>query len=192
MTKDQAPEIDPQLLQFEAREASMVAKPRSDFAILLGNDYDSRLPYSVGNIVYNVADGLVYRCIQATEGVAPDYTNATANTYWTWIAGTISGYVTGRGWWEKDADGTLTMRGVSGTVTFPVGPGPASSNITLPDTFVDTEYIGGITAFFPSLHRRMYACSITKVSGSSCDFIWWNDGAAQTGTFEWHLEGRWK
>lgn len=98
---------DPQWAEFEQLNLKTIVRPRDDFVFRFGQDFEVGFRSKVGEIVYNPADGLVYRNIQETDSVAPDYTNATSNLYWTWIAGSISGFVSGRGWWTKFADGTL-------------------------------------------------------------------------------------
>jgi hypothetical protein len=89
-------------------------------ADLQARTYQGTYPYLVGELVYNPTDRLLYRCIAATIGVAPDYSNpAIEGITWEWIAGSIVGYVAGRGWWQKDADGTLTQWSITLATTAP-------------------------------------------------------------------------
>ena len=110
---------DPEWAEFEQSGGTTTIRPRSDFSVdfasdqfaaigaKLNIDFVSGISYRIGDIVYNDSDGLVYRCIKETDSVLPDYTNATSSLYWIWFAGSIGGFVSGRGWWTKFANGTL-------------------------------------------------------------------------------------
>jgi hypothetical protein len=78
---------DPEWAEFEEANEKSIVRPRDDFIFRFGQYFEAGLRSKVGDIVYNPSDGLIYRNIKETKDVAPDYTNATSNLYWTWIAG---------------------------------------------------------------------------------------------------------
>jgi hypothetical protein len=156
-----------------------------------GRKWISGRVYLEGEIVWNPTDSLTYVCIKDTETVQPDYTNATANTYWTWIAGSISGYVAGRGWWKKDADGTLTQWG---TFTFSMVAGTAVGiNYTYPIAFYNDGTVGPGVSW--SVHPATYWTY--KMVGDFSSYTTFSPvydyaGTTQNVVIKFIAVGRWK
>lgn len=69
--------------------------------------------YEPDDVVYHDEDGLWYMNLVATDSIEPDYSDSgVEGTTWKWVAGSVSGFVSGRGWWTKFADGTLIQRSI--------------------------------------------------------------------------------
>lgn len=69
--------------------------------------------YEPDDVVYHDEDGLWYMNLVATDSIEPDYSDSgVEGTTWKWVAGSIGGFVSERGWWIKFADGTLIQHGV--------------------------------------------------------------------------------
>jgi hypothetical protein len=101
---------DPKWAEFESNGLKTLVRTRSDFVFSANHDFVLGFSYKAGDIVYNSDDGLVYRAKVDNANITPDFDDtAIEGITWDWIAGSISGYVSGRGWWTKFADGTLFM-----------------------------------------------------------------------------------
>ena len=185
---------DPQWAEFEELNAKSIVRPRDDFVFRFGQDFESGLRSKIGEIVYNPSDGLIYRSIKETKDVAPDYTNATSNLYWTWIAGSIGGFVSGRGWWTRYADGTLIQHGNRTNVENSTVENKVRA-IVFPIEFFDDDNPVDInfTVKNDSYSTRIYNQVVANDTYVGCDLVFYLvDSVSRTFTRSWIAIGRWK
>lgn len=161
--------------------------------------------YAPGNVVYHDEDGLVYMNLAATSTVEPDYSDAgIEGTTWKWVAGSISGFVSGRGWWTKFADGTLIQRGytsghlTSSSVSNWVGSTSGVSYFADVYVTLPISFYGLINDWNEYAVSRAGAGIIRSASGApyktmeQCMFQVFSSSYADGADIHWLGIGRWK
>lgn len=153
--------------------------------------------YAPGDVVYHDEDGLVYMNLVATSTIEPDYSDTgVEGVTWKWVAGSISGFVSGRGRWTKLAGGTLIQHhlitGVSaslynqniGTYGWSYYAQTSTTTWTFPLEFYDAAYSGGGSANTGSAFL-----SIVSTSAANVNFKSTAPNTTDIGVF---AIGRWK
>lgn len=187
---------DPKWVKFEQLDRKTIVRPRSDFVFRFSQDFEVGVRSKVGDIVYNAADGLIYRNIQETKDVAPDYSNANSNLYWAWIAGSLSGFVAGRGWWIKFADGRCFQHGAGSNGTNyagALGKYYKTSTHTLPIALysVEAPIASNAEGDVPSNNSWLAHCTCTTTTLTVFHGAYNPANNAAT-DYYWNVWGRWK
>lgn len=150
--------------------------------------------YEPDDVVYHDEDGLWYMNLAATSTIEPDYSDTgVEGVTWKWVAGVIGGFVSGRGWWVKFADGTLIQYGsISFTMVVSVAIG---YNITFPIAF-STSNAGDhplMSSVSPATHWDwIHRGNDNITSSTGGNVVISNFGAAQSAVCRWIAIGRWK
>jgi hypothetical protein len=188
---------DPAWVEFEQFDATTVARPRDDFAFRYTQLFTGGLRYKPGEIVYNETDKLVYVCIKATSvinDIAPDYADTDSNAYWTWVAGSISSEVSGRGRWTKFADGTLIQHGNRTDVENSTVENKIRAIVFPISFFDDGEPVDiSFSIVNSSYSTKIYNQVVANATYVGCNLVFYlADSASRTFTRSWIAIGRWK